>query len=94
MVSLLAKRTQLRQHDAMHTIPATKARAQLYRLIDAAGHEPVQITGKRGNAILVSESDWRSIQETLYLLSVPGMRASVRRGLKTPLSQTSKQLKW
>lgn len=94
MVSLLARRTQLRQHVPMHTIPATKARAQLYRLIDAASHEPVQITGKRGNAVLVSEADWRSIQETLYLLSVPGMRASVRRGLKTPLSRTSKQLKW
>lgn len=94
MVSLLAKRTQLRQHVHMHTIPATKARAQLYRLIDAASHEPVQITGKRGNAVLVSEADWRSIQETLYLLSAPGMRTSIRRGLKTPLSRTSKQLKW
>ncbi len=80
----------------MTSITATKARAQLYQLLDeaAAAHEPIQITGKRANAVLVSEGDWRSIQETLYLLSIPGMRASIRKGLATPLSQTSKNPSW
>jgi prevent-host-death family protein len=78
------------------SVSITKARATLYELVDTADetHEPVQITGKRANAVLVSERDWRSIQETLYLLSVPGMRESIRKGLATPLSRTSKKLDW
>ena len=80
----------------MTTLTASTARASLYKLLDqtAASHEPVQITGKRSNAVLVSEEDWRSIQETLYLLSIPGMRESIRTGLKTPLSKTVKKLDW
>jgi antitoxin YefM len=80
----------------MTSIPVTKARSQLYQLVDAAAaaHEPVQITGKRANAVLVSEEDWRSIQETLYLLAIPGMRASIRQGLATPLAKTSKKPGW
>ena len=80
----------------MATITATKARAELYRLIDetAETHEPIEITGKRHNGVLISEEDWRSIQETLYLISIPGMRASIRRGLKTPLSKTSSNPGW
>jgi len=80
----------------MTAIPITQARAMLYQLVDnaEASHEPVQITGKRSNAVLVSESDWRSIQETLYLLSVPGMRESIRKGMKEPLSKASKSLTW
>lgn len=68
----------------------------LYQLVDeaAASHEPIQITGKRNNAVLLSEEDWRSIQETLYLLSIPGMRESIRQGLQEPLSKTSKNLTW
>lgn len=80
----------------MTTLTASAARASLYKLLDqtAASHEPVQITGKRSNAVLVSEEDWRSIQETLYLLSIPGMRESIRDGLKTPLGKTVKKLDW
>ena len=80
----------------MASITATKARAELYRLIDetAETHEPVEITGRRHTGILVSEEDWRAIQETLYLLSIPGMRASIRRGLKTPISKTSSKPGW
>lgn len=80
----------------MATISATKARAELYRLIDetAETHEPIEITGKRNNGVLVSESDWRAIQETLYLVSIPGMRESIRRGLKTPLSKTFRKPGW
>jgi antitoxin YefM len=80
----------------MTTITATKARAELYRLIDEAAesHEPVEITGKRHNGVLISEEDWRAIQETLYLVSIPGMRESIRKGLKTPLSKTSEKPGW
>jgi prevent-host-death family protein len=80
----------------MTVIKASEARARLYRLIDEAGssHEPVFITGKRGNAVLVSEEDWRSIQETLYLLSIPGMRESIVDGLKTPVEKCARELDW
>jgi PHD/YefM family antitoxin component YafN of YafNO toxin-antitoxin module len=60
----------------------------------ADSHQPIQITGKRNNSVLVSEEDWRAIQETLYLLSIPGMRESILEGLKTPASKMSKTLKW
>ena len=68
----------------------------MFRLIDesAQTHEPVQITSRRHNAVLVSEEDWNAIQETLYLLSIPGMRESIRKGLKTPISKLAKMLKW
>jgi len=90
----LAKHTQLRTYSLMQTIPATRARAQLYKLIDAASHEPVQITGKRGSAVLVSSEDWANIQETLHLLSIPGMASSIRRGMATPVAKTRKRLRW
>jgi antitoxin YefM len=80
----------------MTSIKATDARARLYRLIDevAESHEPVVITGKRSNAVLVSEDDWRSIQETLHLLSVPGMRESIQQGMKTPVDECSEDPGW
>jgi len=80
----------------MTTLTASKARANLYRLLDQAAknHEPVQITGKRANGVLVSEEDWRAIQETLFLISIPGMRNSIRKGLATPVSKLSKKLVW
>jgi prevent-host-death family protein len=80
----------------MSTITATEARKKLYRLIDQVeeSHEAVHITGKRGKAVLVSEGDWSSIQETLYLLSIPGMGESIRKGLKTPVEKCSKGLNW
>ena len=80
----------------MTTIKATEARARLYKLIDQAAesHEPIQITGKRANAILISEEDWRFIQETLYLLSIPGMGKSIRRGFKTPVEKCSEKPGW
>ena len=80
----------------MTTLSASKARTGLYKLLDktAESHEPIQITGKRHNAVLISEEDWTAIQETLYLLSIPGMRESIRKGLKTPLKKCSPELKW
>ena len=75
---------------------ASKARANLYRLIDQAAdsHEPIIISGKRRSAVLGAEEDWRAIQETLYLLSIPGKRESIRAARKEPLSTCSKELDW
>jgi len=80
----------------MTIITATEARKKLYRLLDevSESHEPVHITSKRSKAVLVSEDDWRSIQETLYLLSIPGMRESIVKGLKTPIEKCAKELDW
>jgi len=80
----------------MTILNATEARSRLYSLIDEAidTHQPVVITGKRGNAVLVSEDDWNAITETLHLLSVPGMRESIIEGLNQDLSDSSKELDW
>jgi antitoxin YefM len=80
----------------MQTVTASEARANLYRLIDdaATSHEPLVITGKRNNAVLVSADDWASIQETVYLLSIPGMRESIREGMSTPAEECSSELNW
>ena len=80
----------------MHTVTATKARGKLYSLIDEANtsHEPIQITGKRGNAILISEDDWRSIQETLYLQSIPGMVKSIQEARNEGIEKGSTELDW
>lgn len=80
----------------MRTLTASEARANLYRLMDetAASHEPIIISGKRSNAVLLSTEDWSAIQETLYLLSVPGMRESIKTGMAEPLAKSAKTLKW
>jgi len=80
----------------MTTLTASEARSNLYRLIDEAAstHTPIFITGKRSNAVLVAEEDWRAIQETLYLLSIPGMRESIREGLNTPVEECAKDPNW
>ena len=80
----------------MKTISASYARANLYRLLEEAAQssEPIQITGKKGNAVLVSVDDWLSLQETVYLLSSPGMRESIREGLDTPLEDCSEDSGW
>ena len=80
----------------MTTITATEARKKLYNLVDdvSQSHEPVQIAGKRNTAILISEDDWRAIQETLYLTSIPGMKESIIGGLKTPADKCHKELDW
>ena len=80
----------------MTTVNVTEARANLYKLIDDASvsHEPVVITGKRGNAVLLAEDDWTAINETLYLLSAPGMRESIIEGMQENLDETSTELEW
>lgn len=80
----------------MAVLTASDARTNLYRLIDQTNesHEPVIISGKRNNAVLVSEDDWKSIQETLFLSSIPGMKESIINGMKEPLSKSTKKLDW
>lgn len=80
----------------MTAITASEARANLYRLIDetADSHQPLLITGKRNKAVLISEEDWTAVQETLHLLSTPGMRESIRKGMETPVDECSRNLDW
>ncbi|GAA1378032.1 type II toxin-antitoxin system Phd/YefM family antitoxin [Luteococcus sanguinis] len=80
----------------MPAVPATTARANLYRLIDQVNEEsePLTITGQRGNAVLVGEDDWRAIQETIYLESVPGMAASIREARAEGIEAGSEELDW
>lgn len=80
----------------MDTINITNARKNLYKLLEeiVKSHEPVQITGKNGSAVLIAEEDWKSVQETLYLLSIPGMRESIRKGLAEPLDRCINRVEW
>jgi antitoxin YefM len=80
----------------MKTITASSAKAHLYRLIEevAESSEAIQITSKGANAVLVSEQEWRAIQETMYLLSIPGMRESIREGLETLAEECVEEPGW
>ena len=80
----------------MSILTASDARSNLYRLIDQTNesHEPVIISGKRNNAVLISEEDWKSIQETLFLVSIPGMKESIMNGMKEPLEKSSRKIDW
>jgi len=80
----------------MNTVSVSQARKDLYNLVDQVGesHEPLVITSKRGDAVLLSAKDWQAIQETMHLLSVPGMRESLIKGKETPLEDCSSELKW
>jgi prevent-host-death family protein len=80
----------------MTSLTTSQARSNLFNLVNKIStfHEPIQITGKRHNAVLVSEEDWKAINETLYLISIPGMRKSIIKGLKTPPKKCSKKIVW
>ena len=80
----------------MTTLNATEARSKLYALIDEAStsHQPIVITGKRGNAVLLSEEDWNAINETIHLVSIPGMRESIREGMEADLGECDQELDW
>jgi antitoxin YefM len=76
-------------------VPINEAKQQLQDLIDSVSqsHEPIVIAGQDGNAVLLSETDWVSVQETLYLLSIPGMRESIREGMATPIENCDRDLR-
>ncbi|ADJ28449.1 type II toxin-antitoxin system Phd/YefM family antitoxin [Nitrosococcus watsonii] len=80
----------------MTTLNVTEARSKLYALIDetSTSHQPIVITEKSGSAVLLAEEDWNAINETLHLLSVPGMRESIREGMETKLEECDQELDW
>ncbi|MEO7773369.1 MAG: type II toxin-antitoxin system Phd/YefM family antitoxin [Steroidobacteraceae bacterium] len=80
----------------MITLSASEVRANLYRLMDQAAesHVPIVISGKRSNSVLISEEDWAAIQETLFLLSVAGMRESIKAGMSEPVDSCATKLEW
>ena len=80
----------------MSSINITNARKDLYKIVDSVNktHEPIHITGKNSSAVLIGEEDWRSIEETLFLLSIPGMRDSIVDGMKTPIDELASKLEW
>ena len=80
----------------MNILKVTEARAKLYKLIDetASTHEPIIITGKRNNAVLISEDDRNAISETLYLMTIPNMRESIKQGLEEDIDKCTKELDW
>ena len=80
----------------MSSINITNARKDLYRIVESVNlsHEPVHITGKNSSAVLIGEDDWKSIEETLFLMSIPGMRESIIEGMKTPINELSEDLEW
>lgn len=98
---MLARITIAKPYDktydvSMNVINATEAREKLYRLLDesATAHKPVLIKGRRANAVLIAEEDWNAIQETLHLLSIPGMRESIQEGLSTPIDECDREPGW
>lgn len=80
----------------MQTLSASEARANLYRLMDQAAesHQPIVIAGKRSSSVLISSEDWDAIQETLHLLSIPGMRESIKEGMAESVDACAKGLDW
>ena len=72
----------------MSAINITNARKELYNLVEDVNlySEPALIVSKKGNAVLVSESDWNAIQETVHLNTIPGMVESIRRGMDTSIA--------
>jgi len=80
----------------VNSITVTDARKTLYKLINetADSHEPMLISGKKANAVLISEEDWNAVNETLHLLSIPGMRESIIEGLQTPLEDCDESIEW
>ncbi len=83
----------------MNAISATKARENIYQLISDVNTncEPITITNAKGyNAVLIGESDWRAIKETLYFMSIPGMLESIISGGKTPIEEciSEEEVEW
>ncbi len=80
----------------MEIYTTSEARSKLYKIVDqvSEAHEPVYIKGRRNKAVIISEEDYESMQETLYLLSIPGMRESLKEGMDTPIEKCSDELDW
>jgi len=77
-------------------ISVSQARANIYNLMDetAETHEPILITGKRNNVVMLSQEDWNAIEETLYLNSIPNMVSSLQESMNAPDSEFSETIEW
>ena len=77
-------------------ISVSQARANIYTLIDkvAQTHEPILITGKRNNVVMISQEDWDAIAETLYLNSIPKMASSIQEAMNAQDSEFSETIEW
>ena len=80
----------------MNTITAAEAQAKIFSLINEVTEErePVKIAGEHSSVVLISEAEWNSIQETLHLISIPGLRESIIEGMKTPVEECETKLEW
>jgi len=77
-------------------ITVSQARANIYKIIDetAETHQPILITGKRNNVVMLSEEDWNAIEETLYLNSIPGISSSIKEAMDSEDSEFSEDIEW
>jgi len=74
----------------------SQARTNIYKIMDetADTHQPIMITGKRNNVVMISEEDWNAIEETLYLNNIPNMTASIQEMMKAPNNEFSENIEW
>jgi len=77
-------------------ISVSQARADIYNLMDrtAQTHEPIIITGKRNNVVMISQEDWEAIEETLYLNSIPNLSKSIQDAMQADDSEFSENIEW
>jgi prevent-host-death family protein len=80
----------------MKSITAVEAKNNFEQLLNETKtlHQAIQIVGSQTNAVLISEEEWEGIQETLYLLSIPGMGESIQEGLQTPIEECFEEVEW
>lgn len=77
-------------------VTPSEARKHFYQLMDDVNttHEPVFISGRKSEAVMIALSDWEAIQETLYLNSIPGMKASILKGMNTSPEDCLPSVDW
>ena len=82
----------------MYNTNVTNARANLYNLINMAidNNEVININTKNGNAVLISEEDYNSLIETLFLSSDPDYKKSLIKGKEIPLEECidEEEIEW
>ena len=74
----------------------SQARTNIYKIMDETSqtHQPIMITGKRNNVVMISEEDWNAIEETLYLNSIHGMADSIKEAMEASDSEFSEDIEW
>ena len=76
----------------------TNYRKDIYKLLEQTikFNEPINISTKNGNAIVLSEEDYRGLMETVYLLNIPNMKEKLLEGKNTPIEDclTEEEVEW